>query len=612
MSRKLALLMPLMIVLTNILGVGVRVESVEAGGTIYIKADGSVNPPTAPILNVGNVHYTLTADISDSIVVERDNIAIDGAGYTVERVGEEASIESKGKVRSCLNPGLDIEPGPEPETVPGIDLSRRSNVTIKDTNIKGFDDGVYLYGSSNNVISGNNITDNWCGVMLEESSENNRIHGNNLTNNTLGIKLWGSCDHNILSGNNLTNGGSGIELFGSCNFNSVCGNHIANNNYTGIDLYASLNNDIYGNNITANDSEGIRLDSSYNNGIFENHIADNKHTGLALNSFSENNSISRNHIANNDEGIALGYCSNNNIYGNDVRANNDTGIKLYDSSTNCICGNRVTDNPWGVVLEGSFNNKVYGNRMANNNYIGILIWYSSENNSVHGNDVTDNAWGIVFQSSSNNSVNHNNFVNNTVQVYDYSWNNPEATSSANTWDNGYPSGGNYWSDYNGTDYYSGPYQNEMGSDNIGDISYVIDSNNRDRYPLMEMIPEDTKSPNIAVLSPENKTYAVNDVALTFTINEAIVWIGFCLDDQGNVTIAGNTTLSDLSSDAHSLVVFAEDIAGNAGASEIVEFTIETTAPLPISIIAAIITAAGVGASLLIYFTKFKRTTQKVK
>jgi hypothetical protein len=59
--------------------------------------------------------------------------------------------------------------------------------------------------------------------------------------------------------------------------------------------------------------------------------------------------------------------------------------------------------------------------------------------------------------------------------------NPE---SKNIWDDSYPSGGNYWSDYNGPDQYGGPYQNESGSDGIGDIPYIIDGANEDRYPLM--------------------------------------------------------------------------------------------------------------------------------
>ena len=54
----------------------------------------------------------------------------------------------------------------------------------------------------------------------------------------------------------------------------------------------------------------------------------------------------------------------------------------------------------------------------------------------------------------------------------------------NVWDDGYPSGGNYWTDHNPPDIYSGPYQNETGSDKIGDISYFIDGNNTDRYPLI--------------------------------------------------------------------------------------------------------------------------------
>jgi len=82
----------------------------------------------------------------------------------------------------------------------------------------------------------------------------------------------------------------------------------------------------------------------------------------------------------------------------------------------------------------------------------------------------------LFGVSSNNSVFHNNFIDNAVQVY--------SSASTNVWDNGYPSGGNYWSDYNGTDLYSGVYQNEPGSDGIGDTPYVIDENNVDNYPLI--------------------------------------------------------------------------------------------------------------------------------
>ena len=66
--------------------------------------------------------------------------------------------------------------------------------------------------------------------------------------------------------------------------------------------------------------------------------------------------------------------------------------------------------------------------------------------------------------TSNNSFYHNNFLNNGQQVYDSAWDNPEVSSSVNVWDDGYPSGGNYWSDYEGYD---------LDGDGIGDMPHKI-------------------------------------------------------------------------------------------------------------------------------------------
>jgi hypothetical protein len=72
--------------------------------------------------------------------------------------------------------------------------------------------------------------------------------------------------------------------------------------------------------------------------------------------------------------------------------------------------------------------------------------------------------------------------------------------SVNRWDNSYPSGGNYWSDYTGFDLYSGPYQNETGSDGIGDTPYVIDADNQDNYPLEKLFPWDQHDIGITSLT----------------------------------------------------------------------------------------------------------------
>jgi parallel beta-helix repeat protein len=127
----------------------------------------------------------------------------------------------------------------------------------------------------------------------------------------------------------------------------------------------------------------------------------------------------------------------------------------------------------------SINHVTVKNAEITNFCCGIHL-NGSSSNSISGNNITaNNGYGIGLYSSSNNSIYHNNFVDNTQQVYIDGSENYQ-----NVWDNGYPSGGNHWSDYAGVDVYSGPYQNESGSDGMGDTPYVIDANNTDHYPLV--------------------------------------------------------------------------------------------------------------------------------
>ncbi len=164
----------------------------------------------------------------------------------------------------------------------------------------------------------------------------------------------------------------------------------------------------------------------------------------------------------------------NKVVGNYI-VNNSYGILGVGFSYN-IAGNNIINNTWGVKLSASSNNTIVGNNIIANNK-GITLWDGSSNNSIFGNNMESNSYGIMLvYGSSNNKIFHNNFINNAYQAYD---------SFNNIWDDSYPSGGNYWSDYIGVDLYSGPNQDyPSGSDGIGDSAYLIDANNRDRYPLM--------------------------------------------------------------------------------------------------------------------------------
>jgi hypothetical protein len=118
---------------------------------------------------------------------------------------------------------------------------------------------------------------------------------------------------------------------------------------------------------------------------------------------------------------------------------------------------------------------------------------------------------------------------------------------------------------------------------------------------------DTIAPNISLLSPENKVYNMSDLSLNFTVNEPVSKFAYSLDGQNNVTISGNTTLTDLPYGEHNVTVFATDEVDNTGASETIFFSIpEPPEPFPTTlVIASVVTVAVVVVGLLLYFKKRK-------
>jgi parallel beta-helix repeat protein len=179
-----------------------------------------------------------------------------------------------------------------------------------------------------------------------------------------------------------------------------------------------------------------------------------------------NVTIRNNNIVNNFRGIRLEDSSNNSIYGNNIISNKG-GIMLSYSSNNHICGNNITNNEGGIELSYSSNyNSVSENNIANN-WDGIALTWSS-NNDITGNSIINNYFGIMLGWSTNNNIYRNNFVNNTVQVY-------STPGYANTWDDDYPSGGNYWSDHVCA-----------GNPSVGSQPYIIDANNIDHYPFQDL------------------------------------------------------------------------------------------------------------------------------
>jgi len=187
MRKNVMLGIMLTLLLIGMLTLAFNIQPVKSEwtGTVYIRADGSIDPPDAPIITHDNVTYTLTDNITsfeDGIVVERDNIILDGAGYTITGPSEHFLYK-------------------------GIKLYNRVNVTIQNVNIQNFDYGILLCYSSNNSIFGNNITANIEGIFLTYSY-NNSVIENNLVNNEYGICLADSTCNSI-SRNDIANSNQG-------------------------------------------------------------------------------------------------------------------------------------------------------------------------------------------------------------------------------------------------------------------------------------------------------------------------------------------------------------------------------------------------------------------
>jgi parallel beta-helix repeat protein len=450
--------------------------------------------------------------------------------------------------------------------------------------------GISLCSSLNNSITGNNLTANIRGVELSFDSSYNNITGNSITANAMGAyaSLGGifvrSCPSNRITGNNIANNRVGIEISGQASaYNSIIGNSLTDNEW-GVYLdYTSnnsvtentfVNNGLYvwvatGNVVSENlvnskpliylegisdyivEDAGQVILVNCSGILVENLELSNATSGVQLCETNNTKIVGNNVTANNLPGICLFQSSNNSITGNNVTANNHDGIWFsYSSDNNSVVGNSITANKRrGIGLDySSNNNSIVGNNITANGECGIGLDYSSNDNTIVGNNLTANNWAGIYIcfSSSNNRIFHNNFKGNRYcQAYVQDF-------YGNSWDDGYPSGGNYWSDYTGVDMFSGPYQNEAGSDHIGDTSYIIDANNLDRYPLMSSWPLDVAPPSIAAPSVSPPTPISVDtvtVSVAMTDSQSGVKSGtlyYTVDNWVSVNISRAMTYNTIS------------------------------------------------------------------
>ncbi len=394
----------------------------------------------------------------------------------------------------------------------GILLLFSNNTSIVDNNITGNAYGIYewIY-SNNNTIVGNTLEDNLNGIYLAEVTKFTTMRNNSISGGQMNfgippqiysLSLANSANMdplvelvNDIDVSNTVDGRSiiywinqhdqkvptdaGCVILINCTNILVEGLNLSKN-VQGVLAVASNNTIITDNSISdtvyAIDAKGYRYWS----------LADDEWSSVDYTSFDT--TVKRNIIV--DNGVGMRISSNSSIITNNTLLRDPLGIYLPDTFGSIISGNLVSGSDIWSLLEMHrfpemapfFPEEAWVDlspelRMLE---VGAMILGSS-NNLIHDNTFADSFVGIstiaLYTYGSLNLIFHNNMINDTF---------PAAHAPGiNIWNNAYPSGGNYWSDYNGTDLYSGPYQNETGSDGIGDTPYTIDTINIDWYPLVK-------------------------------------------------------------------------------------------------------------------------------
>jgi uncharacterized protein YukE len=501
----------------------------EDSNTTIIDGNG-----TGPIIDIGANYVTIS------------NFTIRNAGTGLYSSGPYPPV--------CVNGGR----------TPIHDVNVESNVLLNATW------GILFVGASSLNISNNTISNivmyaiDW-GARYGEQNRNVTISNNLIYDcETFGINIDGDSQYNSIVNNTVENGFCGIDL--GSNYGT---------------LIVPSNNLVDGNNLSNNSAMNLLVESmqgssqdSYTNTFRRNNLTNPQYHNLViwgynLGSFIQDidssNTINNKRIyyltntSNAEVGpdnypqagyLALVNCTNVTAEDFDFSGNND-GL-LLASSSNCTLTNMTLANNNLPVLFPIF----AGSGAYPYNYGGFNL-FESYNDTIVNSNFYNNSYGVGLYHSDLNLFYHNSFVDNdrnVVSDYDNPFSNVSSGYlSTNFWDDGYPSGGNYWSDYNGTDLKSGQYQNVTGSNGIGDTPYIIDANNTDMYPLMTPFSSETGQIEVdyrsllmefnglqSSLTGLNSTVSGLQQQLT-TLQQSISSLGLNL--QGQINSLNQTTTS---------------------------------------------------------------------
>ena len=493
----------------------VRANTLFVGGSgpsnytvIQDAIDASSHGDTIFVYN-GTYNEHVTVDRTLSLIGEdRNGTIIDGGGvgFVVNVTADWVNIS-----------GFTIT-GSGEDTVAsdaGIQLYyvRDCNISHNNVSSNGMH-GIKLRSSHYNLVSNNSVLSNgWAGITFGASSDN-LVFKNLVSNNTFGIDV-GSSQNVVVANNTVVDTNfHGIGIHSSMDVTvrmnrlvnngfDISGHHVMYWNTHTIDTSNTINGkptyywkDVNGGRVPSDAGQVILANCE--GVLVEEQNIRNSTTGILL-GFSTNNVLANNTISDSKWGVEIWHSGYNQIL-NSTFSRMQTGVSVRQSTHNTVANNTAFSHSYtgfhfsfsdsNVLANNTSPNNVYGtsfhfsdyNTITNNiisyNYRGVNF-YGSNNNTIINNAISlSRMYGFYIFYSYDNRIYHNDIAYNDVQVFD--------ETSTNQWDDGYPSGGNFWSDYSGVDTMNGPNQDLPGADGIGDTPYIVDIDDQDRYPLMDL------------------------------------------------------------------------------------------------------------------------------
>lgn len=465
----------------------------------------------------GNSFKSTKSDVSVDIAVfvNGSNTAISGNTFSKLQAG--ADIISSGNNVSITNNILDLS---SPQGAAGIE-GTFSNSTISENDIfgtnktasdSGIEYGINVEGNNLNVIS-NQISMNGsssspdAGISLFGGTHSDYANYNQISSNI--ISIINSSATGILLGSG-TQGVANTTVSG----NTI---NIAGKEPNGI-FYLGSNDTITGNNInisSTDSSSGIGSLNVYSGSSYD-HITNNyirsylKASGSQFGLYYEygltDSVISGNQFtsaAGNGSGIELnGYNNHDSISSNTF---------TFPSGINSVLGLNLND-----FLNGTLsNNSIYNTNKS-------LNWNGASHVVINGNYFYNQYTAMYLSDSNNLTFYQNDFVNFTDTLVE------SGEISNVSFNVQYPVGGNYWSNYTGSDKYAGPGQNIPGPDGIGDTPFRIAYNLTDKYPLMKPWTRPTATFTESGLSSgsswsvqyDGKLYTSDQKTISFTLHDS--------------------------------------------------------------------------------------------